>query len=116
MATVLSTFDASHEECRHRVCIVCYGKGSRTFSETEIETIQDFLIDGFDTENSNSPCAACVKCHIMLLKKHKDPDLLMPIRDIDYVPRRRTALRTINSAPVEFAMLLQQEDYIIGRL
>ena len=22
MATVLSTFDASHEECRHRVCIV----------------------------------------------------------------------------------------------
>ena len=56
MATVLSTFDASHEECRHRVCIVCYGRGSRTFSETEIETIQDFLIDGFDTENSMLQC------------------------------------------------------------
>ena len=95
MATVLSTFDASHEECRHRICIVCYGKGSRTFSETEIETIQDFLIDGFDTENSNFPCAACVKCNIMLLKKHKDPDFLMPIRDIDYEPRRPTALRSI---------------------
>ena len=95
MATVLSTFDASHEECRHRVCIVCYGKGSRTLSETEIQTIQDFLIDGFDIENSNFPCAACVKCHIMLLKKHKDPDFLMPIRDIDYEPRRPTALRSI---------------------
>ena len=45
MATVLSTFDASHEESRHRVCIVCHGKGPRTLSETEIQTIQDFLID-----------------------------------------------------------------------
>ena len=56
MATVLSTFDASHEECRHRVCIVCYGKGSRTLSETEIQTKQGFLIDGFDIENSNFTC------------------------------------------------------------
>ena len=94
MATVLSTFDASHEECRQRVCIVCYGKGSRTLSETEIQTIQYFLIDGSDIENSNFPCAAYVKCHIMLLKKYKDPDFLMPIRGIDYEPRP-TALWSI---------------------
>ena len=79
MATVLSTFDASHEECRHRV-----------YTDNK-----DFLIDGFDIENSNFPCAACVKCHIMLLKKHKDPDFLMPIRDNDFEPRRPTALRSI---------------------
>ena len=95
MATVLSTFDVSHEECRHRVCIVCYGKGSRTLSETKIQTIQDFLIDAFDIENSTFPCAVCVKCHTMLLKKHKDPDFLMPTRDIDYEPRRPTTLRSI---------------------
>ena len=31
----------------------------------------------------------------MLLKKHKDPEFLMPIRDIDYEPRRPTALQSI---------------------
>ena len=116
MATVLSTFDASHEECRHRVCIVCYGKGSRTLSETEIQTTQYFLIDGSDIKNSNFPCAAYVKCHIMLLKKYKDPDFLMPIRGIDYEPEDQQLYGQYNSAPVAFAMLLELEDYSIGRL
>ena len=57
--------------------------------------IQDFIIDGFDIENSNFPCAVCIKCHVMLLKKHKDPDFLMPVRNIDYEPSRPTALRSI---------------------
>ena len=74
---------------------MCYGKGSRTLSETEIQTTQYFLIDGSDIKNSNFPCAAYVKCHIMLLKKYKDPDFLMPIRGIDYEPRRPTALWSI---------------------
>ena len=90
-----TSFDASHEECRRRVCIVCYGKASRNLSENEISTVQDSIIDGFSVDNSNFPCAVCVKCHVMLAKKYKNPEFSLPWRDIDYEPKRPTALRSI---------------------
>ena len=103
MANATSTFDEYHEKCRGRVCVVCYSKAStykstahRGLSENEIATIQEFIIDGYEATNPDFPCGVCVDCHLLLAKKHKDPEFQLPPREIDYEPKNRpTALRSL---------------------
>ena len=101
MANATTTLDESHEKCRNRVCVVCYKKAAtnkstaRSFSATEIATIQDYIIDGYEVTNSDFPCGVCIDCHLLLTKKHKDPEFQLPSREINYEPNRPTSLRSI---------------------
>lgn len=101
MANATTTLDESHEKCRNRVCVVCYKKAAtnkstaRSLSAIEIATIQDYIIDGYEVTNSDFPCGVCVDCHLLLTKKHKDPEFQLPSREINYEPNRPTSLRSI---------------------
>ena len=97
MANAVSSFDLGHENCRSKVCIICFSKATRSMSINEIEIIQQYVIDGYEVSNSDFPCGICVHCHLLLSQKKKDPDFVLPTADINYEPNRPTALRSMSA-------------------
>ena len=67
MAT--SNFDAAHEQCRLKVCVVCYGKAARKLSSTKVTNVKDVIIDGFEISDSNFSAGVCVSCHVCYQKE-----------------------------------------------
>ena len=55
-----------HTECRTKVCVVCYKKGKRNISSSELSFIQSHLIEGYTSDNLDFPCALCDHCHAVL--------------------------------------------------
>ena len=51
----------NHDECRHRVCVLCYGKGKRPLSDREIK--KDSVIEGYEIDDLNFPDRLCEQCH-----------------------------------------------------
>lgn len=82
-----------HDENRNRVCVICYRKGSRKLSSTDINAIQDYVIDGYSPENSNFPKAMCNGCFFILNKKRNGIDVNLPMCD-NYDPDRPIILRS----------------------
>ena len=70
-------FDLEHERCRSKVCVVCYRKVNRTLSE--IQTVQEFLIDGYNISHPDFPNGICTGCSIILSKKRKVVDLQIKV-------------------------------------
>ena len=91
MATSL---EIGHEKCRHMVCVVCYGKTSRALSASDIECIQNNVIEGYNVGNPDFPCGICTGCNIALSKKRNDHDCPLPNRGLDYNPERKIGLRS----------------------
>ena len=92
-----SNFDAAHEQCRLKVCVVCYGKAARKLSPTEVTNVKDFIIDGFKISNSNYPSGVCVSSHILLSKRRNNKNFVLSMKNIGYEPRRPTALRSVQN-------------------
>ena len=74
MASVLD----NHDKCRKNVCIVCYKKGKRSISASELGFIQTVLIEGYTLDNLDFPCALCDNCHIILQKKISKEFAVLP--------------------------------------
>ena len=89
-------FEIGHEKCRSGVCVVCYQKASRSLSAKEIQLIQEFLIAGYRSSHPDFPNGVCTGCSIMLSKKRKDPNLVIPIVE-DYDPDRKTGLHSVTT-------------------
>ena len=71
-------FGVEHEKCS-LVCVVCYKKASRPLSASEIQSIQEFLIDGYSSSDPDFPNGVCTGCSIVLSKKCKDPTTALPV-------------------------------------
>ena len=91
-----TSFDLEHERCRSKVCVVCYRKANRTLSELEIQTVQEFLIDGYNISHPDFPNGICTGCSIILSKKRKDVDLQIKVLE-NYDPERKTGLRSVDN-------------------
>ena len=64
-----SKFEQEHNECRGRVCVLCYHKGDRPISEREIKCIDQYLIEGYTSDNPEFPNALCTGCTSIYWKK-----------------------------------------------
>ena len=90
MATAL---DVDHERCRMKVCVLCYRKGCRNLSDTDIAAIREFVIEGYDVNNSDFPASICNGCYLLLSKKRRGHDIDLP-SFVDYDPQRPRDLRS----------------------
>lgn len=54
----------SHEECRKRVCLLCFKKSKdmRILSEKMWIIIEKFIVQGIDRNDDRLPCALCSTC------------------------------------------------------
>ena len=91
-----TAFEIENEKCRSLVCVVCYRKASRSFSELKIKNVQDYLIDGYSSSHPDFPNGICTGCSIALSKKRKDPTIALPIVE-NYDPERKTGMRSLYS-------------------
>ena len=89
MATAV---DDKHELCRKKVCVVCYRKADRGLSVTDISLVREFIIEDYETSNPDFPCGVCNGCHLLLSKKSRNADVVLPTID-DYNPQRKYNLR-----------------------
>lgn len=103
-----TTFESEHERCRIKVCVVCYEKASRVLSESQIETIQHYVIDGYSSTDPDFPCGVCTGCSIALFKKRKDPEFLLPIINVSYDPGRKLGLRSIDVCSCRICVVAKQ--------
>ena len=67
-------------------------EGSRSLSAKEIQLIQEFLIKGYRSSHPDPDPG----CSIMLSKKRKAPNLVIPLVE-DYDPDRKTGLRSVTT-------------------
>ena len=52
-------------------CAVCYHKGSGTLSEAEINSVQDYMVEGYDVNNPDVPSAIRSTCSNALCRKRQ---------------------------------------------
>jgi len=82
-----------HSEARQKVCIICYHKASRPLSSLDIEGIQNFVIENYNPENPDLPCAICTPCQGALTKyRNGNMQTHLPIAS-DYDPGTRVLTR-----------------------
>ena len=75
-------FEIGHEKCCSLVCAVCYKKASYLLSAWEIKGIQDFLIDGYSSSDSDFPNGVWTGYSIVLSQKRKDPSTALSVLEI----------------------------------
>ena len=65
----------THDENRHKVCLICTGKGQglRDIKESQIQLIADHVFGEYERYKDMLPCAICNSCRIMLYS-YKNPD------------------------------------------
>ena len=90
-------YEAGHEACRGKVCVVCYQKATRLLSECASVVVKEHIIDHYDISNPDFPCGVCEGCNISLSKKRADPDFDIPHCVDDYDPQRKTGLRSLST-------------------
>ena len=87
-----------HTECRTKVCVVCYKKGKRNISSSELSFIQSHLIEGYTTHNLDFPCALCDHCHAVLNERiNNDCGNFSTTQIASYDPERPLLLRNTMS-------------------
>ena len=76
----------NHSEARKKVCVICYNKGSRPLSKIDVVAIQSLVIDNYDPQHPDFPCAICTPCH-GILTEHRNgtKSRTLPVAD-DYNP------------------------------
>ena len=52
----------THDENRHKVCVVCFQKGGYTITPIVLQRIQRYFIEDFDLKEECCPAAICGKC------------------------------------------------------
>lgn len=85
--------DLEHNKCRSRVCILCYRKGTRSLSLTDVGAIQEFVIEGYSVDNYLFPSAICNGCYLILSKKRNGQNVKFPEVDT-YDPGVSMVLRS----------------------
>ena len=82
-----------HDRCRKRVCVLCFKKGNRPISESELNFIQSNIIERYDVTNLNFPCVLCDACHI-LISKTSSNEVNVKLPEVEsYDPLRPKILR-----------------------
>ena len=89
-------FDLEHERRHSKVCVVCYEKANPTLSDREIQTVHEFLIDGYNVTHPDFPGGICTGCSITLSKKRKDVDFKIKALE-NYDPERKVGLRSVDT-------------------
>ena len=54
----------SHEQCRHKVCVICLGKGTRTITSWQKDMIQKNIFTKYKENQEILPCVICDTCRI----------------------------------------------------
>lgn len=78
----------SHEENRHKVCIVCMMKGTRNITETIVTRLRENYISNYDPTDDRLPCAICSKCSNDLREVsngNKSSDILPDVFDYSVI-------------------------------
>lgn len=82
-----------HFEAREKVCVICYRKASRLLSSTDIEAVQNVVIENYNPDNPNYPCGICSPCHA-ILTEHRLGDIHRSLPVVtDYNPGMRILTR-----------------------
>ena len=98
-----------HDRCRKRVCVLCFKKGNRPISESELNFIQSNIILRYDVTNLNFPCVLCDACHILISKTSSDKVNVKLPEVESYNPLGQRFYGTLRSVIVEFAILQRVE-------
>ena len=96
MAEAVFSIDEEHEKNRHKVCLICYGKGKVALYDTEITVIREHIISDYSINNPDFPAAICLRCRMLIYRKSKNEDVNFPIVE-DYNPNRPKNLRSLSS-------------------
>ena len=62
----------NHSEARKKVCIICYHKASRSLSSLDIEAVQQVVIENFNHQNTDFPCALNALYHAIFTEHRKE--------------------------------------------
>ena len=87
---------AAHAAYRLKVCLLCYKKGNRPISDSEVLFIKTNLIKDYDRNNLDFPGSLCETCHINIKAKKSFYNLNMPE---NYDPQRPKILRDSDMCP-----------------
>ena len=63
-----------HSDCRKKVCVICYCKGSRVLSSTDAQSIRDFVIESNNVEDPDFPCGICNNNCRRILSDYRNGD------------------------------------------
>jgi len=84
----------AHFEARKKVCIICYGKGSRQLSSNDVQNVRGFAIENYSPEHPDYPCGICNTCRIVLSAYRRgDTRRSLPVAT-DYNPGTRVLTRS----------------------
>ena len=92
----MSTPLDEHANHREKVCVVCSRKVKRKMNDRKVNAVKDFLIEGYDRDNSDFPSGICNGCHLLLEKRRTDESTVLPQVD-SYDPERPKILRNSKS-------------------
>ena len=95
-------FEIGHKKCCSLVCLVCYKKASRSLSASEIQSIQEIVIDGYSSSDPDFPNGVCMSCSIVSSKKGNDPTTALAVAE-SYDPEIKTGLRSVNTCSCKFS-------------
>ena len=80
-----------------KVCVLYATVKAQPLSVTDIKSIKDYVIDGFDINNSDFPSAICSTCSNALCQKRKDETYNLLCLIDDYDPNRPQNLHSTSS-------------------
>ena len=100
--------ESEHEKCRSKVCIICYQKASRKLSDTQIKTIQDYVIDGYNCSHPDFPNAVCTHCSVLLNLKRNDQNVVLRLVTDDYNPNGKLGLRSVDMCLCKICSVARQ--------
>ena len=87
--------DGYHNKNRAKVCIICYEKGKRGLSSSELQWIEENIITGYSVHNPDFPCGLCDRCHLLLANKISGKSAKLPVPE-SYDPERPRNLRSVD--------------------
>ena len=62
----MPNYRLNHDQCRHKVCVVCLGKAKGKITPRLKELIVNHVFDGYIWNMDHLPCAICDTCRISL--------------------------------------------------
>lgn len=78
----------THDENRHKVCIICFEKASYPITNTINQRIKDYFIENYDINEDCCPAAICGRCRAILIdisSGKKDPSILPEVYDFSNI-------------------------------
>ena len=76
----------THEECRHRVCILCMNKAKqpRPINDDAWQVIQQHFVEGLRRDDNRLPVVLCMTCYTAICDIKRTGVTTRPIQPFDY--------------------------------